>query len=58
MAYRSGGCRKRYCVCTHSVMAESKLGCRISALVIYLMSSGIRDISSMKPSRELGTMQK
>ena len=58
MPYRCRGCRKRFSVRTDSVMADTKLGYRTWALAIYLLSTGIKGISSMKLSRELGITQK
>ena len=58
MPYRCRRCRKRFCVRTDSVMADTKLGYRTWALAIYLLSTGIKGISSMKLSRELGITQK
>ena len=58
MPYRCRGCRKRFSVRTDSVMADTKLGYRTWALAIYLLSTGLKGISSMKLSRKLGITQK
>ena len=58
MPYRCRSCRKRFSVRTDSVMADTKLGYRTWALAIYLLSTCIKGISSMKLSRELGITQK
>ena len=58
MPYRCRRCRKRFSVRTDSVMADTKLGYRSWALAIYLLSTCIKGISSMKLSRELGITQK
>ena len=58
MPYRCRRCRKRFSVRTDSVMADTKLGYRTWALAIYLLSTCIKGISSMKLSRELGITQK
>ena len=51
-------CCKRFSMCTGSVMADTKLGYRTWALAIYLLSTGIKGIFSMKLSRELAITQK
>ena len=58
MPYRCRSCVKRFSLRTGSVMADTKLGYRTWALVIYLLSTGIKGISSMKLSRELDIAQK
>ena len=58
MPYRGRFCRKRFPVRTGSVMADTKLGYRTWALAIYLVSTCIKNISSMKLSRELGITRK
>ena len=58
MPYRCRSCRKRFSVRTGSVMADTKLGYRTWALAIYLLCTGLKGISSMKLSRELGITQK
>ncbi len=58
MPYRCRPCDKRFSVRPGSVMAESKLGYQCWALAIYLFSTGLKGISSMKLHRELGISQK
>ena len=58
MPYRCRSCRKRFSVRTGTVMADTKLGHRTWALAIYLFSTCIKGISSMKLSRELNITQK
>ena len=58
MPYRCRSCVKRFSLRTGSVMADTKLGYRTWALAIYLLSTGIKGISSMKLSRELDITQK
>lgn len=56
--YRCRDCRKDFSVKTGTVMHASKLGCRIWALAIYLMSTSLKGASSMKLHRDLGVTQK
>ena len=58
MPYRCRPCDKRFSVRTGTVMADSKLGYQTWALAIYLFSTCIKGISSMKLHRELGICQK
>lgn len=58
MPYRCRPCDKRFSVRTGSVMADSKLGYQTWALAIYLFSTCLKGISSMKLHRELGICQK
>ena len=58
MPYRCRRCRKRFSVRTGTVMADSKLGYRVWALAIYLLTTGIKGTSSMKLHRDLGLTQK
>ncbi|MDE2867527.1 MAG: IS1595 family transposase [Chloroflexota bacterium] len=58
MPYRCRDCRKRFSVRTGTVMERSKLGYRIWAFALYLMTTGIKGTSSMKLSRDLGVTQK
>ncbi|MCY4018820.1 MAG: IS1595 family transposase [Chloroflexi bacterium] len=57
MPYRCRDCDKRFSVKTNSVMHSSKLGYQKWALAMYLMSTNIKGISSMKLHRELGIRQ-
>lgn len=56
--YRCRDCRKDFSVKTGTLMHASKLGCRIWALAIYLMSTNLKGVSSMKLHRDLGVTQK
>ena len=58
MPYRYRGCGKRFSVRTGSVMAESKLGYQVWAIAIYLLTTGLKGVSSMKLHRDLGSTQK
>ena len=55
---RERECRKRFSVRTGTVMECSKLGYRVWALAIYLLTTGIKGTSSMKLHRDLGITQK
>ncbi len=58
--YRCRDCRprKRFSVRTGTVMAESKLSYREWALGIYLLSTNLKGVSSMKLHRDLKVTQK
>ena len=58
MPYRCRDCRKRFSVKTGTVMANSKLGYQVWAIAVYLMTTGISGVSSMKLHRDLGITQK
>ncbi len=58
MPYRCRPCDKRFSVRSGTVMADSKLGYQTWALAIYLLSTCIKGISSLKLRRELGISQK
>ena len=58
MSYRCRGCDKRFSVRTGSVMADSKLGYQVWAIAIYLLTTGLQGVSSMKLHRDLGISQK
>ena len=55
---REKGCAKRFSVRTGTVMQSSKLGFQVWAIAIYLMSTNLKGISSMKLHRELDITQK
>ena len=57
MPYRCRGCGKRFSVRTGSVMTESKLGYQVWVIAIYLLTSGLKGVSSMKLHRDLGITQ-
>ncbi|MDE0372433.1 MAG: IS1595 family transposase [Rhodospirillales bacterium] len=56
--YRCRDCRRDFSVKTGSLMHGSKLGCRTWAFAIYLLTTGIKGVSSMKLHRDLGVTQK
>ena len=56
--FRCRDCRKDFSVKTRTLMRASKLGCRIWALAIYLMSTNLKGVSSMKLHCDLGVTQK
>ncbi len=53
MPYRCKDCRKHFSVKHGTVMQSSKLGCRVWAIAVYLMVTGIKGTSSMKLHRDL-----
>ncbi len=55
---RTKGCRKRFSVRTGTVMESSKLGFQVWAIAIYLMTTNLKGISSMKLHRELDITQR
>ena len=55
---RERDCRKRFSVRTATVMEASNLGFQIWAITIYLMSTSLKDVSSMKLHRDLEITQK
>ncbi|MYE27213.1 MAG: transposase [Chloroflexi bacterium] len=57
MPYRCRACGKHFSVKSNSVMHSSKLSYQKWAIAIYLMSTNIKGISSMKLHRELGIRQ-
>ena len=58
MPYRCRGCDKRFSVKHGTVMEGSKLGYRVWAVAVYLMTTNIKGLSSMKLHRDLGITQK
>ncbi len=58
MPYRCRGCGKRFSVRTGSVMADTKLGYRTWAVALFLLTTGIKGVSSMKLHRDLGVSRK
>ena len=56
--FRCRDCRKDFSAKTGTLMHASKLGYRIWALAIYLMSTNLKGVSSMKLHRDLGVTQK
>ena len=56
--YRCRDCRKDFSVKTDTLMHNSPLGCQAWAIAIYLLTTGIKGVSSMKLHRDLGITQK
>ncbi len=56
--YRCRDCRKDFSVKTDTLMHNSPLGCQVWAMAIYLLTTGIKGVSSMKLHRDLGITQK
>ena len=54
MPYRCRACRKHFSVRTNILMQNSRLGLRVWAIAVYLMSAGIRGTVAMKLDRDLG----
>ena len=57
MPYWCGSCREYFSVKSHSVMHRSKLPLRTWGMAIYLMTTHLRGVSSMKLARDLGIKQ-
>ena len=55
---REKGCRKRFSVRTGTVMECSRLGYQVWAIAIFLMSTNLKGVSSMKLHRDLEITQK
>lgn len=55
---REKECRKHFSVRTASVMAKSKLDYQQWAIAIYLLTTSLKGVSSMKLHRDLGITQK
>lgn len=58
MPYRCRSCRRYFSVKTGTAMENSNLGPQVWALASYLMSTGIKGVSSMKLHRDLDVTQK
>ena len=58
MPYRCRTCRKRFSVRIGTAMEETKLGYQVWAMAIYILTTGIKGVSSMKLHRDLGITQK
>ncbi len=58
MPYRCRDCRKRFSVRTATVMQASNLGYQTWAIAIYLLTTSLNGVSSMKLHRDLGITQK
>ena len=58
MPYRCKDCRKHFSVKHGTVMQSSKLGCRMWAIAVYLLTTGIKGTSSMKLHRDVAVTYK
>ena len=58
MPYRCRDCRRRFSVRTDTVMEGSNLGYQTWAIAIYLLTTSLKGVSSMKLRRDLGITQK
>lgn len=58
MPYRCKNCRKHFSVKTGTVMQSSKVPLRKWAIAVYLLSSSLKGVSSMKLHRDIGVTQK
>ena len=58
MPYHCGDCRKYFSVKTGTVMQSSKIGLQKWVIAIYLMSTSLKGVFSMKLHRDLGVTQK
>ena len=55
---RRNGCRKRFSTRTGTVLADSNVGFRDWAIAIYLITTSLKGVSSMKLHRDLGVTQR
>lgn len=58
MPYRCRDCGKRFSVKTNSVMHASNVGYQKWAIAVYLMTTSLKGVSSMKLHRDIGVTQK
>ena len=58
LPYHCSPCRRYFSVKTGTVMQSSKLPIRTWVIVMYLMSTSLKGVSSMKLHRDLGITQK
>ena len=58
MPYRCRDCRRRFSTRSGTVLADSKLGYQTWAIGIYLVTTSLKGVSSMKLHRDLGITQK
>ena len=58
MPYRCNECKKRFSVKSGSVMHSSKIGYQAWAIALYLVTTNLKGVSSMKLHRDLGITQK
>ena len=55
---RQKGCRKRFSVRTKSIMEASNLGFQIWEIALYLLTTSLKGVSSMKLHRDIKVTQK
>lgn len=58
MPFRCRDCKRDFSVKTGSLMQDSNLGYQVWIFAIYLLTTGIKGVSSMKLHRDLGITQK
>ena len=58
MPYRCRACRKRFSAKTGTVMESSNLGYQTWAIAMYLLTTNLKGVSSMKLHRDFGITQK
>lgn len=58
MPYHCGDCRRYFSIKTGTVMQSSKIGLQKWVIAMYLMSTNLKGVSSMKLHRDLGVTQK
>ena len=58
MPFRCNDCKKRFSVKTDSIMQSSKLGYQKWAIAMYLVTTNLKGVSSLKLHRDLGITQK
>ncbi len=58
MPFRCRDCKKRFSVRTGTAMQSSKLGYQTWAIAIYLLTTSLKGVSSMKMHRDLEVTQK
>ena len=56
--YRCRDCRRDFSVKTDSLMHSSPLGCQTWVIAIYMVTTNLKGVSSMKLHRDLGITQK
>ena len=55
--FRCRGCRRRFSARTGTVLADSNVGFQLWIIAIYLMTTSLKGVSSMKLHRDLGVTQ-
>ena len=56
--FRCRGCRRRFSARTGTILADSNVGFQKWIIAIYLMTTSLKGVSSMKLHRDLGVTQK